>query len=96
MEMIKTAGLILLALAIFAGFLAFIYVCLFKAKESNMPNVARGVGLFALAGLLKVVLLLLGEKVWGGFTAPWLDYSLIGMCGVGIFLMLAGFGRGPE
>ncbi|MDX6769902.1 MAG: hypothetical protein SF051_10240 [Elusimicrobiota bacterium] len=94
MELIKSTGLILLSLGVFAGACAFVYVCLFKAKESNMPNVARGVGLFALAALLKVVLLVLGEKVWGGFAAPWLDYPLIALSVVGFFVMLVGLGEG--
>jgi hypothetical protein len=96
METIKSAGLILGALALLSGVLVFIYVCLFKAKESNMPNVARGVGLCALAGVLKVLLLLLAEKVAPGLGAPWVNYPLVGMLVAGVLLMLSGFGEGPK
>ncbi len=96
METLKTIGLILGGLSLLSGVLVFIYICLFKAKESNMPNVARGVGLFALSGVLKVVLLLLAEKVWGGFGAPVVDYGLIALCAGGLFLMMSGFGEGPK
>lgn len=95
MGILKTAGLILGAAALLAAACAFIYVCLFKAKESNMPNVARGVGLFALAGALKVVMLLLAEKVWSGFGAPVVDYGLVALLVVAMFLLMSGLGEGP-
>ena len=96
MEMLKTAGLIVLGAGLVAGVFAFIFVCLFKPEVSNMPNATRGVGLCALAGVLKIILLLLAGKVASWFGAPWLDYPLIALFVVGMVVMLTGLGEGPQ
>jgi hypothetical protein len=96
MEILKTAGMVLGGIALVAGILGFIYVCLFKAKESNMPNAARGVGLCALAGVLKVVLTLATEKLAPGLGHQWVDYPLIALLVVGMLVMMSGLGEGPK
>lgn len=96
MELLKTAATVLGGLAIVAGFLALDYVLLFKAKESNMPNAARGVGLGLLAGILKVLCLILAEKVSPLFGAPPVNWALGGLLAVGMVLMMSGLGEGPN
>lgn len=96
MEILKSAGMILFAAALVAALCAFIYACLFKSNEWNMPNAARGVGLCVLAGVLKVVLSFLSLKVSPWFGVPWLDYPLIALLVVGVLLMMTGLGEGPK
>jgi hypothetical protein len=89
-------GGVLAALFVVGFFGALIYVCLFKAHLSNMPNAARGVGLGLLAGAIKVVCLVLAERVSPAFNAPWINVALIVMAVVGFFVMAAGLSKGPR
>lgn len=96
MELLKTAGMVLGGIALVAGILGFIYVSLFKANESNMPNASLGVGLCALAGVLKVVLMLAAAKLAPGLGHQWVDYPLIALLVVGMLVMMSGLGEGPK
>ncbi len=96
MELIKTIGLVLGSLALLAAVLAFIYICLFKANESNMPNAARGVGLCALAGVLKLLLTMAAVKLAPGLPHQWIDYPLIALLVVGLLVMISGLAEGQK
>lgn len=96
MTILETAGALLVAVLVIGAVGGFIYVCLFKAEQWNMPNAARGVGICALAGAFKVLFVILAETVSKGFNAEWLNYPLIAMFAVGMLVMMAGFGEGPK
>ena len=67
-----------------------------RSCASYMPNAARGVGLCALAGVLKVVLTLAAEKLAPGLGHQWVDYPLIALLVVGMLVMMSGLGEGPK
>jgi hypothetical protein len=96
MSILEIAGGVLAAIVVVGFFGALIYVLLFKAKGSNYPGAARGIGIFLLAGALKVVCIVLAENVSPGFSADWINYVLIAMASVGMLMMMAGFGGGPK
>ncbi len=73
---------------------ALLWALLFKSGGSNMPGAARGAGLMLLAGMLKVVFILLGDHA-SIFAAPWLNWPLIGLAAIGFLVMIIGFGKGP-
>ncbi|HEX7775992.1 MAG TPA: hypothetical protein VF449_05640 [Parvibaculum sp.] len=80
---------IVLVVGFFGGLL---YVTLFKAHLSNQPVATRGIGIVLLAGVLKVVLLVLAENVSEAFGDDWLNYPLIAVAAVGMFMMMSGLG----
>lgn len=94
MDAFENAGWLLGAGVAAALFIVLTYVLLFKAKESRYPNAARGTGLCLLAGMLKLLSLLLAEKVSPAFGAPLVNYVLVGLLAVGYVLMTAGLGKG--
>lgn len=96
MIILETIGILLLAILIVGAVGSFIYVCLFKAEQWNMPNAARGVGICALAGVFKVLFVILAETGIEVFNANWLNYPLIVMFAVGMLVMMSGFGEGPK
>jgi hypothetical protein len=93
MSLLDLAGSIVALVLVVGFFGGLIYVLLFKSHASNRPLAARGIGIAMLAGAIKVVFIVLAENVSEVFATPWLDYALAAMAGVGILMMMAGFGE---
>lgn len=89
LDILGGAFAILFVVGFFGG---LIYVFLFKADWSNRPLVSRGIGIAMLAGALKVVFILLTDNLSDAFDAQWLNYALGAMAGVGVIMMMVGFG----
>ncbi len=92
MTILDTLGGIVAAFIVVGFFGGLIYIFLFKAHWSNRPLVSRGIGIAMLAGAIKVVFLVLAENLSSAFDAEWLNYALGAMAGVGVVMMMAGFG----
>lgn len=87
----KIPGMI--ALFLVAGFFGtLIYVCLFRARDSNMPTASRGIGIVMLSGALKVIFLLLAEYVSEIFNAGFFDTLLIISASIGMLMLMSGLG----
>jgi hypothetical protein len=93
MMILETIGGILGALLLIGFFGGLIYFMLFKAELSNNPMASRGTGICMLAGALKV-LFMFAENLSSGFGAGWLNYTLIAMFVVGMFMMMSGLAKG--
>lgn len=91
MTILETIGGVLGALLVIGFFGGLIYFMLFKAEMSNYPMAMRGTGICMLAGALKV-LFILAEDLSSGFSADWLNYTLIAIFVVGMFMIMLGFG----
>lgn len=83
-----------LGLLLVVGVVVFLYILLFKSRESNYPMAGRGLGIALLAGVLKVVFLLMAEKVSPIFDSTWVNGALVVMLVVGILMMMSGFASG--
>jgi Co/Zn/Cd efflux system component len=92
MEVIGTIIGLIAAVGFFGG---LIYVCLFHSNSSNYPLAMRGIGVMVLSGAIKVIFLVLSDRVSQVFDWEWFDYGLSAMAAVGFFMMAAGFGGGP-
>ena len=67
-----------------------IYSFLFKSGDSNQPMTARGIGIAMLAGVLKVIFLVLAERVSDVFDAGFFNIILILMVVVGSLMAIYG------
>lgn len=74
----------------------FAYFLLFKARDSNYPGAARGIGIVVVAGMLKVASVILAEHGIGLEEESYLNYGLGALAGIGLLVMMAGFGAGPS
>ena len=63
MTILEIAGGVLAAVLVVGFFGGLIYVLLFKAKGSNYPGAARGIGICMLAGALKVLFIVLADNI---------------------------------
>jgi hypothetical protein len=94
--MLDTIGAILAGILVCGFFGGLCYVMLFKAGSSNYPLAIRGTGVMLLAGILKVVCVVLALDVSDVFDAAWINYVLGAVAAGGFFMMTAGFGAGPR
>jgi hypothetical protein len=82
----------ILGLVLIVGFFGgLMFACLFKAHECNYPWAARGLGVTMLAGAIKIICLLLAEKVTPAFGSDLINYALTAMAAMGMFTMMSGF-----
>jgi hypothetical protein len=92
MSVVESIGTIILTTIIIVFCAGILYFTLFKARESNQPMTARGIGVSLLAGVLKVSFLLLQEYGFPGFDAGWLDVALGIVVGLGVIMIMLGLG----
>ncbi len=90
--MLDMIGGIISGILVVGFFGGLLYLTLFRAKDWNYPLAARGIGIMLLAGMLKVVLIVLAENVSDVFDADYFNYALGAGAAVGMLLMMAGFG----
>jgi hypothetical protein len=90
MSVLESFGTIIVAIFVVTFFGGMLYFTLFKARESNQPLTARGIGIALLAGVLKVSFLLLAEYGFSVFNADWLNIALGIMVGLGVILVILG------
>lgn len=83
-----------LGLLLVVGVIVLLCFLIFKSHESNYPLAGRGIGIALLAAVLKVVFLILAEKVSPVFDSSWVNGGLVVMLVVGIFMMMSGFASG--
>lgn len=67
-----------------------IYSGLFKSGDSNQPMTARGTSIALLAGVLKVIFLVLADNVSDVFNAGFFNVILILMVVVGALMAIYG------
>jgi hypothetical protein len=91
-----TIGGIVSAVLIAGFFGGLCFMLLFKSDSSNYPLGARGTGILLLAGILKVVCVILALDVSDVFEADWINYALGALAIAGFFVMAAGFDKGAE
>lgn len=92
MSVVESIGTIIVTIIIIVFLGGILYFTLFKAREFNQPMTARGIGICFLAGVLKLTFLLLAEYGYSGFNADWLNVALGIMTGVGVIMIMLGFG----
>jgi hypothetical protein len=94
--MLDTIGAIIGGILVCGFFGGLCYVMLFKSGSSNYPLAIRGVGIMLLAGILKVVCVVLAADVSDVFDAALINYALGAVAIGGFFMMAAGFGKGSQ
>jgi hypothetical protein len=92
MSIVESFGTIIVPIIIIGLFGGIVYLSLLKAREFSQPMTARGIGICLLAAVFKVTFLFLAEYGFSSFNADWLNVVLGTMVGVGVIMIMLGFG----